>query len=1138
MSIEELKDSLPLEVEAAAPRRRGLRWPWAVLLSILLVFGGLATVGAAALARGVELPRPVLAQVEAALSGLRGGKALRVEQLRLVLENGALRLRAEGVRSAPLGSGAQPLRLDLALDALALLQGRIKPRSVEAVGGDLSIVLRRDGSAALAFGPMGVTPDWVLPPAPTDLSLSERGRRLLEAIAAGLRPDGAAAQLRRISLEGATLQLLDERGGGSWRAEDARLSLIRRGDSLDGALGATLRRGDAAAGLSLALRADAGLRSAELQAVVEDALLRAFLGEDNALGDLEAPVNLGLTALVDRREGVRTLRVEARAGAGALRLGPDRAPFAGGELIGAYALADDTLAIDRLKIEGESLSVEAAGKLRNVSRLLAAGAQEGAPFDIAMPRLTLVSSAFEAPVELRDLAMAGVLRPAARSIDVQTFTVAVGAASAQFAGRFYWGEDGAGSVRPGLEAEGTVTGLLTPRDVLALWPLQIGASARSWFAEAMLQAQISAASLAFAITPQDLADGRLENEALRIDFPVEGATVAILEGMDPLTDGRGTVALRGHSLTVDVQKAAIGAIAIEKGAVSIEDLSSQGFAVIEAHGVGGAKDVIGLILQTPLEVQDRLPFEPESLVGQGALDLRLRRPLRGGITAEEVPFQVTGRFEGVGAVAKSGRLSVSDWLLSLEGDETGLRLSGPLRFGRSQVELDWYERFGDLPSPRSRYQVRGRLLAQDLDLLGVPARGVAQGAMSVLARAEGDGLQFARASVELDLAETELRLPEEVWTKRAGAPARARLSAVRDEDGSLRFYDAHLEGPGLSGEGEAALGPDGRLLRLAAKRLRIGDRYDVALSAGRGAGALLLEAKGAAFDATPFLPRQGAPEPGRVQKGKGAGLEIRVEADRLLLREGVELRGADVRIYNEGSRLDRLRIEGLDPAGGAVFVSMEPADASLRRLQLRAEDVGFALRGIVGENPLRGGRGQATGHWDVAKQRGRIDLTVDAFKIADLPLAARLFSSVASLRALSDLVNGEGVAFDRLEASFLVDPSRIELTSGQAIGASVGVTASGGYAFQDQRIEADGVLIPAYRLNSVLGDVPGIGRLFTSRRGEGVVGFTYSVRGSAERARVAVNPFSGLAPGILRRMFEPGPALAERGSKPAAGSAP
>jgi hypothetical protein len=57
-------------------------------------------------------------------------------------------------------------------------------------------------------------------------------------------------------------------------------------------------------------------------------------------------------------------------------------------------------------------------------------------------------------------------------------------------------------------------------------------------------------------------------------------------------------------------------------------------------------------------------------------------------------------------------------------------------------------------------------------------------------------------------------------------------------------------------------------------------------------------------------------------------------------------------------------------------------------------------------------------------------------------------------------------------------------------------------------------------MNSMLGGVPVIGDLFVGREGEGIFSLTYSVRGTTDKAQVAVNPLSAVTPGILRRIFE------------------
>ena len=84
----------------------------------------------------------------------------------------------------------------------------------------------------------------------------------------------------------------------------------------------------------------------------------------------------------------------------------------------------------------------------------------------------------------------------------------------------------------------------------------------------------------------------------------------------------------------------------------------------------------------------------------------------------------------------------------------------------------------------------------------------------------------------------------------------------------------------------------------------------------------------------------------------------------------------------------------------------------------------------------------------------------------------------------------------------------------------MGITARGWIAPETGELSLDGVLVPSFGVNSLLGGLPVIGDLFVSRQGEGMFAPTYSVRGTFARARVQINPVAAFTPGVLRRIFE------------------
>jgi len=88
-----------------------------------------------------------------------------------------------------------------------------------------------------------------------------------------------------------------------------------------------------------------------------------------------------------------------------------------------------------------------------------------------------------------------------------------------------------------------------------------------------------------------------------------------------------------------------------------------------------------------------------------------------------------------------------------------------------------------------------------------------------------------------------------------------------------------------------------------------------------------------------------------------------------------------------------------------------------------------------------------------------------------------------------------------------------------AVGASLGVSAAGLYSIRTKAFDMQGVVSPIYLLN-------GIGAVLT-RRGEGLFGFNYKLRGTADDPKVSVNPLSILTPGMFRELFRRAPPTLE-----------
>ncbi len=218
---------------------------------------------------------------------------------------------------------------------------------------------------------------------------------------------------------------------------------------------------------------------------------------------------------------------------------------------------------------------------------------------------------------------------------------------------------------------------------------------------------------------------------------------------------------------------------------------------------------------------------------------------------------------------------------------------------------------------------------------------------------------------------------------------------------------------------------------------------------------------------------------------------------------------------DEGGPIDG-HVTGVIAPGKGVDVRIG-SDAGARTVTMRSDDAGFAARVLMKAEYLLGGQLELTARFDGAD--GTAQVTMTDVRLRNAPLLAQILS-LASLRGLTDVLNGDGVLFTRIDAPIKLSAGRIDIPGLRASGPAMGLTARGWIAPARGELSLDGVLVPSFGVNSALGGLPIIGDLFVSRQGEGLFAPTYSVRGTLARARVSINPIAALTPGVLRRIFE------------------
>jgi hypothetical protein len=289
-------------------------------------------------------------------------------------------------------------------------------------------------------------------------------------------------------------------------------------------------------------------------------------------------------------------------------------------------------------------------------------------------------------------------------------------------------------------------------------------------------------------------------------------------------------------------------------------------------------------------------------------------------------------------------------------------------------------------------------------------------------------------------------------------------------------------------------------------------------------GWTLVTVAGGVLDAEPWLASdtstltqeelaQTGPEQQRPFTLKGQLANLR-------LGEGRELANATIEAIHDPYWWDVISFQAALPSGEPITFDYRPSKPGQHALNISTKDGGGALRVLDLYDSIKGGTLSITGtvkdNQPWRPLRGKIAMS--SFRVINTPFVAR-FLTVATITGVVDAVTGEGFLFGGAEGRFTKTRGNIEISRFRSAGPSVGMTAQGQVDLDRNLINVKGTLVPAYAINSVLGNIPLIGAIIQGGEGEGLFAATYAVSGNLDEPKIDVNEWSALAPGFIRDLF-------------------
>lgn len=675
-----------------------------------------------------------------------------------------------------------------------------------------------------------------------------------------------------------------------------------------------------------------------------------------------------------------------------------------------------------------------------------------------------------------------------------------------------------------------VDGVMSSADLLSLWPVPFADGARRWVAGSVKEGHLRNFKVDMNMGPEAFAAGRLKNEDLRLTFDVDGAEVKYIRTMPSVTKAVGSGVLQGNRFDFNIQEGWVGDIGFTGGHVEIPLLWPYGGDfTIDLLGQGSVIDMLHLINYKPFEFADRYGVDPESFAGTGKVHMTITRPLLVHFDQSRIRYAAKGQFSDVTVPFSIGTLGMHDGELILDVDRTGMEVSGPVKIGAWDAELNWKEIFDEGATP-TQYTLQGRLGRDGFDSFGIGFREYFSGDVDVSVKAEGRGVNISKADVKADLLNTYVQIGS-YWGKDIGEAAILDFQLSRSDDGAFMLENVKAEAEGMSMAGHLSLEPDLRLKFLELARIQIEDVMDGRLSARLNTAqeAIDIDIKGEHFDISPFVAAaintQTLNTSDATSSGDTTGftlpLNLNADVEQLDLAEGYSLENAEVSLRSRPTGVLDSHVTGQVDTGELLISLQSKGDKPGRELTVDIPDASAAAQSFLGLDNMLGGRLQLGATLPALGEKGAINgrLSVEEFTLVEAPILTRILS-LASLQGLAELLGGTGLSFDVLDIPFSWHEGVLSVRQARASGAALGLTGNGDLDLRAQEVDLDGVLIPAYNTNAMLGNLPVIGGILGGKDDEGVLALNYAVRGPFNRSQVNVNPLSALTPGFIRDIFQ------------------
>ncbi len=744
------------------------------------------------------------------------------------------------------------------------------------------------------------------------------------------------------------------------------------------------------------------------------------------------------------------------------------------------------------------------------------------------------------PTKVRKLEARGTVDKKAGHVVLQQFTMQLKEGVIEFAGTVTDAPDS-----PEIQLAGNFSPMKLSV-LMKMWPKFVAAGAREWVGKRVSAGQITGGSFEIDLKAGELANlqkgGDIPDSSVLVDFSATGLEMSYIPGLPPLQTIDSTLKIRGRSMEFDAPKGWVVLPSGKKllmgaGRFKVDDLRPlPEIGQIEFTSKGAAETVLELLDHKPLGFVSETGLKPKDIGGKTTGTFKLELPLIKDLEFSDIKLRGSLNLEEASASRAFGGTKVEGGEITFNVTEQALEAQGDVLVNGVPAVLSWQRIFDAPLNKQPELRLSAVLDEPAREQLGIRINHILRGPVPTIVSIDQQpvGSKTKKIRVQADLGGAELILANVGWRKPRGRAAVLGFDVGKGIEGNTELQNFRIMGSDIAIDGWISLAEDNwpNAFFFPDFSLNVITHLEVAGKL-RTDNVWEVQANGPAYDGRQFFRslfssgQLADDQPLRPETAPGLELKARIGA--MVGFFDTTVKDVTIDLVKKDGRMVALDAKGQLNGKSDIAVRLVDGGQNERVVLAESDDAGSAFR-LIGFYPrMEGGQTSLKVTLDT---RGLASKTGTLWARDFTVLGDRVISEVLS-NADDDpkltfgkpegsdrVARRQRIPFDQLEVPFSVGGGQFVLHNSYVNGPQLGATIRGSVDIKNKVVDLGGTFIPLYGLNSALGSIPIIGSLLVGRRGEGVVGITYTVKGSAGNPRVLVNPLSIVAPGIFRQIFE------------------